>query len=112
VKKIIFFVSTLVLVCSSNGLASGIQFEEVTDTAGLSYSGTSWGASWGDSNQDGWPDLYTTNHSTPPSLYLNHGDKTFQDIASQVIPPVAGKDTQLSLVEEHAAPEAVPITFL
>jgi hypothetical protein len=26
-------------------------------------------------------------------LYLNRGDKTFQDIAAQVIPPYAGKDT-------------------
>ncbi len=61
-----------------------ISFEEVTNATGISYIGTSYGASWGDFNGDTYPDLYVSNHAEPGILYLNQGDGTFVDITSQV----------------------------
>jgi hypothetical protein len=56
-----------------------IEFEEVTQDAGISYIGKSWGASWGDFNGDGWPDLWIGNHDNSPLLILNNIDGTFTD---------------------------------
>jgi len=59
-----------------------IQFEEVTESAGLDYLGRTYGASWGDLNGDGFVDLWTGNHGSfgKPHLYLNNGNGTFSDI--------------------------------
>lgn len=56
---------------------AAIQFEEVTVSAGLLRSGESFGASWGDVNGDGYPDLAASNHRARPSLYVNRGNRTF-----------------------------------
>lgn len=66
---------------------SAISFQEVTAKSGISYVGQSWGSSWGDFNGDGWPDLWTSNHSQLPSLYINNQDGTFTDIASAELLP-------------------------
>ena len=65
------------------GLA-GITFKEVTTDAGIHHAGTSFGASWGDFNGDGWPDLWVGNHNSKPTLYLNRQDGTFENIIDQV----------------------------
>jgi hypothetical protein len=39
------------------------------------------GIAWFDANEDGWPDLYVANDSTPNFLYQNQKDGTFKDIA-------------------------------
>ncbi len=65
------------------GLAD-IQFKEVTTDAGIHHAGTSFGASWGDFNGDGWPDLWVGNHNSKPTLYLNRQDGTFEDTIDQV----------------------------
>jgi len=58
-----------------------ILFEEVTNQSGISYSGPSWGSSWGDFNGDGWPDLWSNGHRGQfPSLYMNNGNGTFSEI--------------------------------
>jgi len=64
-----------------------VQFEDVAGAAGISYVGPSWGSMWGDFDGDGSPDLWLINHYYDPSLYLNQGNGTFTDIASQIIPP-------------------------
>ncbi len=51
------------------------------------------GASWGDYNNDGWPDLYLT-HLGPNQLLKNNGDGTFSDITP--IAGIAGGASQLS----------------
>ena len=61
-----------------------IRFEEVTQTVGIAHSGTTWGASWGDFNNDGWPDLWVGNHNSKPSFYLNQQNGRFLDIIDKV----------------------------
>jgi len=65
-----------------------IKFKEVTDFAGISYTGKSYGASWGDLNGDNWPDLWPNGHHNKPSLYLNNGNGTFTEISLSLISDV------------------------
>lgn len=58
-------------------MAGDISFSDVTDSAGLTHFGQSWGVAWGDFNNDGWPDLYDGNHREKPSFFINQKDGTF-----------------------------------
>src|SRR5580692_8824018 len=57
-------------------------FEEVSKKAGVDdphhYYGL--GATWGDYDNDGWPDLYVANDAGPNFLYKNKHDGTFEDV--------------------------------
>ncbi len=57
-------------------------FEEVSKKAGVDdpnhYYGL--GATWGDYDNDGWPDLYVANDAGPNFLYHNNHDGTFEDV--------------------------------
>ena len=61
-----------------------MNFQNVTDISGISFSNFDYGASWGDYNNDGLPDLWTSNHFQPASLYQNNGNGTFTDVAGSV----------------------------
>ncbi|MBT8438610.1 MAG: VCBS repeat-containing protein [Gammaproteobacteria bacterium] len=61
-----------------------IRFEDITSTAGVTYAGPSHGASWGDFNRDGWPDLWVSNHTSPPNLFQNNKDGMFSEVSAQV----------------------------
>jgi hypothetical protein len=68
-------------------------FEDVTDRAGVANKGfTCKGASWGDFDGDGLPDLFVNNINGPPRLYRNNGDGTFTDVAPRLglTQPTAG----------------------
>jgi hypothetical protein len=58
-------------------------FTEVGEAAGVSdprgYFGL--GIAWFDADDDGWPDLYVANDSTPNFLYMNQKDGTFKERA-------------------------------
>lgn len=69
---------------ASTAAFSAITFKEVTLDAGITHKGTTWGASWGDFNGDGWPDLWVGNHNSKPSLYVNQRNGTFIDIIDGV----------------------------
>ena len=84
-KPFIFFVCALSLVWNLNGPARAIQFEEVTDIAGISFSGGSWGASWGDFNGDGKPDIWVSDCTTSTRFRINNGDGTFADASNLVV---------------------------
>ena len=83
-KPVIIIAIAFVLLIPSNVFAE-IKFEEVSDFAGISYQGNSWGASWGDFNGDGWPDLWLNGHDNEPSLYLNNGNGTFSEISLSLL---------------------------
>ena len=57
-------------------------FEEVSKKAGVDdphhYYGL--GATWGDYDNDGWPDLYVANDAGPNFLYHNQHDGTFEEV--------------------------------
>jgi len=59
------------------------HFSDVSEKAGVSdprgYFGL--GVGWFDYNDDGWPDLYVANDSTPNFLYVNQKDGTFKEQA-------------------------------
>ena len=72
---------------------NGTSFEDWTSYAGFDMTDDSRGtsASWGDYNNDGYVDLYVTNHnwvqgaanaSTNDKLYYNNGDTTFTDVSA------------------------------
>ena len=68
------------------GTASAqISFTDVSAAAKGNRAGESYGASWGDLNGDGFPDLFASNPRQQPSLYLNRGDGTFYETAPQVL---------------------------
>ncbi|MDP9159382.1 MAG: CRTAC1 family protein [Acidobacteriota bacterium] len=57
-------------------------FEEVSKKAGVDdpdhYYGL--GVTWGDYDNDGWPDLFVANDAGPNYLYHNHHDGTFEEV--------------------------------
>jgi hypothetical protein len=48
-------------------------FADVTDSAGLGYTGWTLSVGAGDLNNDGWPDLYLANDFGPDEFYLSTG---------------------------------------
>lgn len=70
-----------------------IKFNDVSLNARINHSAQTYGASWGDFNADGWPDLWVGHHGNPPSLYLNNTDGTFTEISQRVWPKDALADT-------------------
>lgn len=64
------------------------MFEDVTAGSGLeNYAGMTYGATWGDFDGDGLPDLYLTNHLAPATLYRNVGAGRFEDVTAKYFAP-------------------------
>ena len=61
-----------------------IVFQDVTNKAGFTYAGESWGGSWGDLNGDHLPDLFSNHHRNKASVFVNRGNDEFDDVASDV----------------------------
>jgi len=58
------------------------RFVDVTDKIGLAAHGYGMGVAAGDVDNDGWIDLYVTNHG-PNHLLRNIGDGTFTDVIAE-----------------------------
>ena len=58
------------------------HFVDVTEKIGLAAHGYGMGVAAGDLNNDGWVDLYITNHG-PNQLLRNNGDGSFSDISAE-----------------------------
>ncbi|HYK91431.1 MAG TPA: CRTAC1 family protein [Acidobacteriota bacterium] len=58
------------------------SFTDVTVPAGVLEKDPSYGlgVSVGDYNNDGWPDIYVANDSTPSYLYINQKNGTFREV--------------------------------
>ncbi len=80
------------------------SFQDMTPIAGIAGRdsstisnptgmGQKMGASWGDYNNDGWPDIFLT-HFGPDQLYRNNSDGTFTDVTTQA--GLAGGKVHLS----------------
>jgi hypothetical protein len=60
------------------------RFEDVTAKSGVQNDeGKSLGVAVADFNADGWPDLVVANDTQPNFLYINQGDGTFRDMATE-----------------------------
>ena len=57
-------------------------FSDVAAGAGFDNRYWTKAVSWGDVDDDGFPDLFVSNLDGPNSLYRNRGDGTFEDIAA------------------------------
>ena len=66
--------NTFSVFCFMSSAWGEIQFEEVSQQAGITRIGESWGNAWGDFDGDGYLDLWATNHKHKPSLYRNNGN--------------------------------------
>jgi len=79
-------VAALATICGLPHIATAqIAFTDVSVEAGVADAGESYGASWGDLNGDGYPDIFASNHRQRNSLYLNLGNGTFADTGAQVL---------------------------
>jgi hypothetical protein len=58
-----------------------VRFVDVAVSAGLEVFSWVKGASWGDFNNDRFPDLYVSCYGDNNRLYQNRGDGTFTDVA-------------------------------
>jgi hypothetical protein len=56
-------------------------FTDVSDAAGISKAGPTYGFTpcVADYDNDGWPDIYVANDSTPSLLFMNNHDGTFRE---------------------------------
>ena len=61
--------------------SGALRFTDVTDDAGLQYTGYGMGVATGDYDNDGDVDLYVSNFG-PNLLYENNGDGTFTDVTN------------------------------
>ena len=85
----------LLVACGPPGLQGGKNFlyhnngdgtfSDVSEKAGIWNTGGTYGLSVAasDLDNDGWPDIYVANDSSPATLYQNQKDGTFKDIAME-----------------------------
>ena len=75
-----------------------LQFEDVTEQAGLSHVGYGMGVAVGDYNNDGYPDLYVTNFGGN-LLYRNNGNGTFTDVTQEAGVEAGGWSASAAFVD-------------
>ena len=67
-------------------VSARVSFEDVSQQSGIYNLFPTAASAWGDLNDDGWPDLWVSNHHMKaPSLYLNLQNGTFLDVAADIL---------------------------
>ena len=67
-------------------VSAAISFEDVSRQSGVCNLFPTAASAWGDLNNDGWPDLWVSNHHLEaPSLYINQRNGTFVEAAKNVL---------------------------
>lgn len=60
-----------------------VHFENVSAAAGMPAGmSPTYGAAWGDFDNDGWVDLFIGHHAKTPALMRNQGDGTFANVTT------------------------------
>lgn len=67
-------------------LAAPISFEDQSDYLSMSGTSETWGLTWTDINNDGWPDLFIQGHRDYPRIFRNTGSGGFEDVANEYDP--------------------------
>ena len=73
-------VGVISILCAIPPVSAQVTFQDVTRLSGVHFTGRSFGASTGDLNGDGWPDVFIGNHRGLDVLYLSNQDGTFTDV--------------------------------
>ena len=74
------------LICAAPEAGAQITFADVSTAAGITSKSVSYGASWGDVNGDGHPDLFLNNHARKHSIYLNNGSGIYSNAIDSLDP--------------------------
>src|SRR5215831_480783 len=75
-----------------------LTFTDVTEQAGVGYSGIGMGVAAGDYDNDGFADLYVTNYGRNV-LYHNNGNGTFSDVTSAAGVASSGWSTSTAFID-------------
>ncbi len=70
--------------------AIDITFTDVAPAVGLDYLGQTFGQSWGDYDNDGYADLYVSNHGFATTVFKNMGGLSFADQSAQLMADLTG----------------------
>ncbi|HWJ05610.1 MAG TPA: CRTAC1 family protein [Steroidobacteraceae bacterium] len=81
----LFLLAATVVLLPVRFATAAIAFEDVSAAAGIEIRNESYGASWGDLNGDGYPDVFVSNHRQQPNIFLNQANGTFYRIGPDVL---------------------------
>ncbi len=70
--------------------AIDITFTDVASEVGLTYVGQSFGQSWGDYDNDGYADIYVSNHGFATTILKNMNGLSFSDQSALITADLAG----------------------
>ena len=62
-------------------VSAQVQFEDTSDKLGFTRGTETWGISWGNLDDDNYPDLWNSGHRDFPRLYRNTGTGDFNEVA-------------------------------
>jgi len=69
------------LLATVNAVAAPVEFEDTSDKLGFTRGTETWGISWGNLDNDNYPDLWNSGHRDFPRLYRNTGTGDFNEVA-------------------------------
>ncbi len=84
---IYYFIIFMALFFTVAPVNSEILFKDASEEAGIHRISPTAASSWGDLNNDGWPDLWISNHhGLSPTLFVNQKNGSFIDLSGEALP--------------------------